>query len=77
MKKLVILAATAAATLSAVPASADYREVRIVREYDRDWGPPWRPWRHVEWRGPECRDVIERRYRRNGTVVERIVHRCD
>jgi Ni/Co efflux regulator RcnB len=73
MKTLLLGVVAAAAILGAAPASAEYREVRIVR----DWDPPWhhRPWyRHFAWGG--CRDVTERRYQPDGTVVVRRIHRC-
>jgi hypothetical protein len=59
MKTLLLGVVATAAILGGAPASAEYREVRIVR----DWDPPWhhRPWyRHFAWGG--CRDVTERRY---------------
>jgi hypothetical protein len=42
MKTLLLGVVAAAAILGAAPASAEYREVRIVR----DWDPPWHhpPW---------------------------------
>jgi hypothetical protein len=60
--------------LGATSASAEYREVRIVRDWDHWHHPPW--FRHfARWR--DCRDITERRYRPDGTVVVRRIHRCD
>jgi hypothetical protein len=68
-----LLGLIAAASIlgAAAPASAEYREVRIIRDWDR---PPWA--RHFAWRG-DCRDVTERRYRPDGRVEIRRFHRCD
>ena len=76
MKNTLFLIVVAAVAVLGVapPASAQYREIRIVRDWD-DWHR--RPWvrHHVQW--GECRDLTERRYRPNGTVVVRRIHRCD
>jgi hypothetical protein len=75
MKTLLLGVITATTILGAAPASAEYREVRIVRDWDRDWDRPhW--FRHFAWLG-DCRDVTERRYRPNGTIEIRRIHRCD
>jgi hypothetical protein len=70
---LLVVIAGAAIVCGGAPASAQYREVRIVRDYD--WHRP--PWARHYARWGECRDVTERRYRPNGTVVVRRIHRCD
>jgi hypothetical protein len=75
--KTLLLVVVAAATIlgGAAPASAEYREVRIVRDWDYDWHR--RPSARHFARWGECRDVRERRYRPDGTVVVRRIHRCD
>jgi hypothetical protein len=74
MKTLLLGMVAAAAILGATSASAEYREVRIVRDWDHWHHPPW--FRHfARWR--DCRDITERRYRPDGTVVVRRIHRCD
>jgi hypothetical protein len=60
MKTLLLGVITATTILGAAPAPAEYREVRIVRHWDRDSDRPhW--FRHFAWLG-DCRDVTERRY---------------
>jgi hypothetical protein len=73
MKTLLLGVVAAVAILGATPASAEYREVRIVRDWDHWHHPPW--FRDFAWGG--CRDITERRYRPDGTVVVRRIHRCD
>jgi hypothetical protein len=77
MTKALLLVVTAGAAIlgGATPASAQYREVRIVRDWD--YGRHRPPWARHYARWSECRDVTERRYRPNGTVVVRRIHRCD
>jgi hypothetical protein len=59
--------------LGAASASADYREVHIIRDYYRGWDSTL--WvRQFAWRPGIVATSPERRDRRDG-IVE--VHRCD
>ena len=76
MKMLLLGVVAATAILGPAPTFAESREVRIIREYDRDWDrPPWA--RHFAWWRGGCRDITERWYRPDGTIEVRKVHRCD
>jgi hypothetical protein len=82
MKKIV-LALAALGTLAATPVFAQGLDIRVggdrdravIRDGDRDRGRE-EGFRHREWRGSECRTVITRDRRPDGSVVVRKMRRC-
>ena len=76
MKQIVICLAALAVLTTAAPAFAQVIERDVIVH---DGWRPWAPWRHHAWDPAwraECRIIIERSIRPDGTRVIRRIRRC-